>query len=186
MSFRKRLSGRKMTRWVSTGAATRFTSSGWTKSRPEIAANAWVGGDPGLIFIDAVNRANPTPQLGPLEATNPCGELPLVAHESCNLGSIRLDAFSGGVGLDWGALDAAVDLAVRFLDDVVEVSRFPFPEIDSITSESRTGISVIYTSPPVLLVRSMRGLAQVVKGIPWALLRHACLGSTPRDAARSL
>ncbi|MEE9606719.1 MAG: adenosylcobalamin-dependent ribonucleoside-diphosphate reductase [Myxococcota bacterium] len=103
----------------------------------EIAANAWASGDPGVIFIDAVERENPTPQLGPLEATNPCGELPLLANESCNLGSLRLDAFSRAGELDWERLDAAVDLAVRFLDDVVEVSHYPFPEIAAITRANR-------------------------------------------------
>jgi ribonucleoside-diphosphate reductase alpha chain len=95
----------------------------------EIAQAAWASGDPGLIFLDAVNRANPTPALGALEATNPCGELPLLPNESCNLGSLRLDAFVKGGAIEWERLDAAVDLAVRFLDDVIEVSRYPFPEI---------------------------------------------------------
>jgi ribonucleoside-diphosphate reductase alpha chain len=113
-----------------------------------IVRNAWGSGDPGLLFLDAIERANPTPAQGPLEATNPCGELPLLANESCNLGSLRLDAFlfSGppsedGGGwesrMDWQRLDAAVDLGVRFLDDVIEVSRFPFPEIERTTRRNR-------------------------------------------------
>lgn len=107
----------------------------------EIAANAWATGDPGVVFLDAINRENPTPQLGPLEATNPCGELPLHPHESCNLGSLRLDAFvrvaDAGPVLDFESLDRAVDLAVRFLDDVVEVSRYPYPEIAQVTRGNR-------------------------------------------------
>jgi ribonucleoside-diphosphate reductase alpha chain len=95
----------------------------------EIARCAWATGDPGLIFIDAVNRANPTPLLGPLEATNPCGELPLLPNEACNLGSLRLDAFVRDGRLDTVCLDRAVDLAVRFLDDVIEASRYPFPAV---------------------------------------------------------
>jgi ribonucleoside-diphosphate reductase alpha chain len=113
-----------------------------------IAENAWASGDPGLLFLDAIERANPTPAAGPIEATNPCGELPLLANESCNLGSLRLDAFVRGEApaagdpaweraLDWERLDAAVDLAVRFLDDVIEVSRFPFPEIARTTRRNR-------------------------------------------------
>jgi ribonucleoside-diphosphate reductase alpha chain len=113
-----------------------------------IAQHAWAGGDPGLLFLDAIERANPTPAQGPLEATNPCGELPLLANESCNLGSLRLDAFlrpdasGGGSGgwedsMDLQRLDAAVDLGVRFLDDVIEVSRFPFPEIERTTRRNR-------------------------------------------------
>jgi ribonucleoside-diphosphate reductase alpha chain len=103
----------------------------------EIARSAWASGDPGMIFLDAVNRANPTPELGPLEATNPCGELPLLANESCNLGSLRLDAFASGGAIDWQRLDAAVELAVRFLDDVIEVTRYPFPEIAAATRGNR-------------------------------------------------
>jgi ribonucleoside-diphosphate reductase alpha chain len=114
-----------------------------------IARQAWASGDPGMLFLDAIERANPTPAQGPLEATNPCGELPLLANESCNLGSLRLDAFvrpealaePGRLGweraLDLERLDATVDLAVRFLDDVIEVSRFPFPEIARATRHNR-------------------------------------------------
>jgi ribonucleoside-diphosphate reductase alpha chain len=73
----------------------------------EIAEQAWAGGDPGVIFLDAVNRGNPTPRLGALEATNPCGELPLLPNEACNLGSIRLDAFVREGVLDWERLGPA-------------------------------------------------------------------------------
>ncbi|MEB2344225.1 MAG: adenosylcobalamin-dependent ribonucleoside-diphosphate reductase [Deltaproteobacteria bacterium] len=103
----------------------------------EIARFAWATGDPGLLFIDAVNRANPTPQLGPLEATNPCGELPLLPNEACNLGSLRLDAFVRDGRLDWECLERAVDLGVRFLDDVIEASRYPFPAITAIVRGNR-------------------------------------------------
>jgi ribonucleoside-diphosphate reductase alpha chain len=95
----------------------------------EIAEHAWASGDPGLVFLDAVNRDNPTPKLGALEATNPCGELPLLPNESCNLGSLRLDAFAADGAIDWERLERAVDLAVRFLDDVIEVNRMPFDEL---------------------------------------------------------
>jgi ribonucleoside-diphosphate reductase alpha chain len=101
------------------------------------AREAWAGGDPGVIFMDAVERDNPTPQLGALHATNPCGELPLLANEACTLGSLRLDAYVRDGVLDEEALDADVDLAVRFLDDVIEVSRYPFPEIDAAVKRSR-------------------------------------------------
>jgi ribonucleoside-diphosphate reductase alpha chain len=110
----------------------------------EIAESAWASGDPGVIFLDAIDRENPTPALGPLEATNPCGELPLLANESCNLGSIRLDAFVREGALDAERLDAAVALAVRFLDDVVEVSRHPLPEIARTTRANRKiGVGVM-------------------------------------------
>jgi ribonucleoside-diphosphate reductase alpha chain len=103
----------------------------------EIAHQAWAGGDPGVILLDAVERANPTPACGRLEATNPCGELPLLPNESCNLGSLRLDAFVRGGRIDFEALDAAVDLAVRFLDDVIDANRFPYPEIAEATRANR-------------------------------------------------
>ncbi len=103
----------------------------------EIARAAWASGDPGVIFLDAVNRANPTPALGPLEATNPCGELPLLANESCNLGSLRLSAFVRDGAIDYEKLDDAVDLGVRFLDDVIEVGCHPFPEIAAATRGNR-------------------------------------------------
>jgi ribonucleoside-diphosphate reductase alpha chain len=103
----------------------------------EIASFAWASGDPGVIFIDAVNRANPTPQLGPLAATNPCGELPLLPNEACNLGSLRLDAFVANGAIDWPALDRAVDLGVRFLDDVIEASRYPMPAITATVHGNR-------------------------------------------------
>ena len=103
----------------------------------EIAGCAWACGDPGVLFLDAIARDNPTPEAGPLDATNPCGELPLLANESCNLGSLRLDAFASESGIDWPGLDEAVDTAVRFLDDVIEVSRYPFPEIAAATRANR-------------------------------------------------
>ena len=103
----------------------------------EIALAAWSSGDPGLVFLDAVNRDNPTPEQGSFEATNPCGELPLLPNESCNLGSLRLDAFARDGAVQWDRLDAAVDLAVRFLDDVIEASTYPFPEIEARTRVNR-------------------------------------------------
>jgi len=110
----------------------------------EVARNAWASGDPGVIFLDAVNRANPTPALGPLEATNPCGELPLLPNEACNLGSLRLDAFVRDGRLDWPCLDRAVDLAVRFLDDVIEVSRYPLPAIaETVRGNRKIGLGVM-------------------------------------------
>jgi ribonucleoside-diphosphate reductase alpha chain len=102
-----------------------------------MAEGAWAGGDPGVLFLDAIEADNPTPQLGALEATNPCGELPLLPYESCNLGSLRLDAFVREGALDWERLDAAVALAVRFLDDVIEVNRYPYPEIAERTRGNR-------------------------------------------------
>jgi ribonucleoside-diphosphate reductase alpha chain len=92
---------------------------------------AWETGDPGLIFLDRINRDNPTPVLGRITATNPCGEVPLLPYEACILGSINLSALSGPGSFDWERLDRLTDLAIRFLDDCVDASVFPLPEIAS-------------------------------------------------------
>ena len=109
-----------------------------------IVERAWHSGDPGLVFIDEVNRKNPTPNLGPIQATNPCGEQPLLPYEACNLGSINLAAFhleSDEAGessrIDWQALRETVELAVRFLDNVIETNRFPTQEIHDATHLTR-------------------------------------------------
>jgi ribonucleoside-diphosphate reductase alpha chain len=106
-----------------------------------IVEAAWQTGDPGLLFLDAINRVNPTPHLGRLEATNPCGEIPLLPHESCNLGSINLvqvvSEDNGSVAVDWGKLRVIVQRAVRFLDDVIEVNRFPIPKIGNMARGNR-------------------------------------------------
>ncbi|MGE0462158.1 MAG: adenosylcobalamin-dependent ribonucleoside-diphosphate reductase [Vicinamibacterales bacterium] len=102
---------------------------------------AWQVGDPGLLFHDAINRANPTPQLGDIEATNPCGEVPLLPHESCNLGSINVARLvhEGGAApaFDWERLAEIVADAVRFLDDVIEVNRYPLAEVAEATRRTR-------------------------------------------------
>ena len=90
---------------------------------------AWLTGDPGLIFLDEINRKNPTPLVGSLEATNPCGELPLLPYESCNLGCINLGRMIKGNEPDWKKLADYVRWGVRFLDDVIEVNQFPLPQI---------------------------------------------------------
>ena len=94
-------------------------------------------GDPGLIFLDAIERDNPTPEVGKLEATNPCGEQPLLAYESCNLGSINLARLVKGRDLDWEELDRLTDLGVTFLDDVIDQSHYPLPQITAITHANR-------------------------------------------------
>jgi len=109
-----------------------------------ICQAAWAGGDPGLLFTDRINRDNPLPSLGRIEATNPCGEVPLLPHESCNLGSLNLARFVTGGRVDLGRLRAAVHLAVRFLDDVIEVSRYPVPELEGPARAARkVGLGVM-------------------------------------------
>ncbi|HSD10828.1 MAG TPA: adenosylcobalamin-dependent ribonucleoside-diphosphate reductase [Candidatus Binatia bacterium] len=102
-----------------------------------IVESAWTNGDPGLLFLDEINRHNPTPALGAIEATNPCGEQPLLANEACVLGSLNLPAFAAGDGVDWERLRGGIHDGVRFLDNVVEASSPPFPEIAAATRRTR-------------------------------------------------
>ncbi len=110
-----------------------------------IIDNAWSTGDPGLIFLDEINRRNPTPNLGRFEATNPCGELPLLPYESCNLGSINLDKMISDGKIDWRKLEDTVRLTIRFLDNVIEANVFPLPQIEQITRRGnrKVGLGVM-------------------------------------------
>jgi ribonucleoside-diphosphate reductase alpha chain len=121
-----------------TGAAV-----GRRRARPVFEAlvdNAWQNGDPGIVFIDRINRDNPTPQLGEIEATNPCGEQPLLPYESCNLGSLNLGHFVTAAKqprLDWERLATVIPDCVRFLDNVIDMNRYPVDEIDAATRQTR-------------------------------------------------
>lgn len=103
-----------------------------------IVENAWQGGDPGLIFLDTINRNNSLPALGKIESTNPCGEVPLLPYESCNLGSLNLVRFVGkDTSINWTGLETAIHMAVRFLDDVIEINNYLLPEIEQIVGNNR-------------------------------------------------
>jgi ribonucleoside-diphosphate reductase alpha chain len=150
-----------------------------------IVEAAWRSGDPGMLYLDTINRANPTPALGEIETTNPCGEVPLLPWESCTLGSLNLARLVRGAGqMDWDRLRHAVRVGVRFLDDVIEVNRPPLAEIAEASRGNRKiGLGVMGFAECLIRL----GVAyDTPEAIDWADRLMAFVATEARAASREL